>query len=418
MLRKIVLLLVFFIFFGFAEWYTTGSLLEGHTGHVAVKLGNGDVLVIGGNGSKTCQLYDHDSGTWSYTDSLNIGRQDLAAVLLEDGRVMVIGGGVPYNLGHGTCELYDTTTHTWAMTDTLNTTRAYARAVVLNDGRVLVTGGLDIMTLISACEIYDPVTEIWTPTSQQPEPQWGHSICLLDDGRVLSVGGFRDFGMNLAGCHIFDPVAETWTTTNPLNYRRWKLTALLLITDDVLVVGGQNASYFNIPQCELYDVSTGTWTVTDNDIDPGRIGHTCTRLPNPDPRVMLIGGASALSDCEFFHAYAGLWEDTDALVPGRENHSATLLDDGNILVVGGTPSTTDCQIFDPPPYGVSEQKVITTKSNDHATTIFSGPLFLPEGSCCRVLDITGRKVSPGKIEPGIYFIEIDGKITRKVIKVK
>jgi hypothetical protein len=37
---------------------------------------------------------------------------------------------------------------------------------------------------------------------------------------------------------------------------------------------------------------------------------------------------------------------------------------------------------------------------------------------CKVFDITGRVVEPTKIQPGIYFIEVDGKITKKVIKVR
>ena len=51
-------------------------------------------------------------------------------------------------------------------------------------------------------------------------------------------------------------------------------------------------------------------------------------------------------------------------------------------------------------------------------TIFSGPLLLPEGKNCKVVDITGRVVMSDKIKPGIYFIEIDGEITNKVIKVR
>ncbi|MGB3480551.1 MAG: T9SS type A sorting domain-containing protein [bacterium] len=47
-----------------------------------------------------------------------------------------------------------------------------------------------------------------------------------------------------------------------------------------------------------------------------------------------------------------------------------------------------------------------------------GPLLLPEGRNCRVFDITGRAVVPDKKKTGVYFIEIDGKITRKVIKIK
>ncbi|MGB3341728.1 MAG: hypothetical protein WBB37_09645, partial [bacterium] len=58
------------------------------------------------------------------------------------------------------------------------------------------------------------------------------------------------------------------------------------------------------------------------------------------------------------------------------------------------------------------------RSNDNSRTILCGPLVLPKDKNCRVFDITGRVVIPVKIKPGIYFIEIDGKITQKVIKIK
>ena len=51
-------------------------------------------------------------------------------------------------------------------------------------------------------------------------------------------------------------------------------------------------------------------------------------------------------------------------------------------------------------------------------TIFRGPLQLPEGRTCRVYDITGRVVEPSKIQPGIYFIEVDGVVTKKVVKIR
>lgn len=54
----------------------------------------------------------------------------------------------------------------------------------------------------------------------------------------------------------------------------------------------------------------------------------------------------------------------------------------------------------------------------HGATILSGPLLLPENKKCRVFDITGRVVAADKIKPGIYFIEIDGEIAHKVVKVK
>ncbi len=58
------------------------------------------------------------------------------------------------------------------------------------------------------------------------------------------------------------------------------------------------------------------------------------------------------------------------------------------------------------------------RSNDYSRTILRGPLVLPKDKNCRVFDITGRVVAPDKIKPGIYFLEIDGVISHKVIKIK
>ena len=55
---------------------------------------------------------------------------------------------------------------------------------------------------------------------------------------------------------------------------------------------------------------------------------------------------------------------------------------------------------------------------DFGPTIFSGPLLLPEGKTCKVFDITGREVKPHLLGPGIYFIEIEGEIRQKVVKVR
>lgn len=67
--------------------------------------------------------------------------------------------------------------------------------------------------------------------------------------------------------------------------------------------------------------------------------------------------------------------------------------------------------------GIYEDKSIVRK-NVSGVTIFSGPLRLPQGKNCRFFDITGRVVAPDMIQPGIYFVEVDGVITRKVVKVR
>ncbi len=71
------------------------------------------------------------------------------------------------------------------------------------------------------------------------------------------------------------------------------------------------------------------------------------------------------------------------------------------------------------PVGIEEELVIRPAPKiGFGATIFKGSLLLPEGRKCRVFDITGRVVASDKIKPGIYFIEIDGQIIQKVIKIK
>jgi hypothetical protein len=91
---------------------------------------------------------------------------------------------------------------------------------------------------------------------------------------------------------------------------------------------------------------------------------------------------------------------------------------------GGLGDTVSDNVnFDPwlyYPLGIEEQPVTKSIASGRnlAATIFRGPLQLPEGKQYKVFDITGRVVEPDKIQPGIYFIEVDGIVTQKVVKVR
>ena len=68
--------------------------------------------------------------------------------------------------------------------------------------------------------------------------------------------------------------------------------------------------------------------------------------------------------------------------------------------------------------GIQEDKIPIVESNCLRATVFRGPLQLPEGNKCKIFDITGRVVEPNKMKPGIYFIEVDGVVTQKVVKIR
>jgi hypothetical protein len=52
------------------------------------------------------------------------------------------------------------------------------------------------------------------------------------------------------------------------------------------------------------------------------------------------------------------------------------------------------------------------------TSIVSGNIILPAGEACKVIDISGRITNPKTLSLGVYFVEINGLIARKVIKIK
>jgi len=70
-----------------------------------------------------------------------------------------------------------------------------------------------------------------------------------------------------------------------------------------------------------------------------------------------------------------------------------------------------------PEFGI-EEGYSWEKQNDIGATIFSGPFIFSEGVNYKILDITGRQIHTLDPTPGIYFIEVDGEIRQKVIKIR
>lgn len=144
---------------GTGAWTSAGSLAYPVMSHSATRLLAGTVLVAGGcrsyDGAGGCRsdkihekrasLYDPAAGaagTWSLTGALTDGHTDHVALLLGDGDVLVVGGG--YWSGTGTrSERYDPATGAWAAGPrTIDDHGNGAGAVMLQDGTWLVVGGM------------------------------------------------------------------------------------------------------------------------------------------------------------------------------------------------------------------------------------------------------------------------------------
>lgn len=265
----------------------------------------------------------------------------------------------------------------WTPTGNLNVPRGYHTATLLHDGRVLVSGGSDrsdtAVVALDSAELYDPATGVWTLTGSLTQPRVGHKAILLPSGKVLVVGGEPG---PTGAAELYDPDTGAWSATGRLNLPRTDFTATLLANGKVLVVGGDG-----IPTAELYDASTETWSFT-GDLYTSRVSHTAALLQ--DGRVMVVGGAGdQMFDIptpivEVYDPIAGVWSRVHDLAHPREFHTATTLQDGKVLVVGGGAAD---EAFDPITgtwQDVGNQNF--DRSNHTATFLLDGEVLIAGGT--------------------------------------
>jgi N-acetylneuraminic acid mutarotase len=346
------------------KWSLTGDLNTARSGHTATLLPSGKVLVVGGeNGRvkmrqnyrvtlKSAELYDPASGTWSFTGSLNTARQIHTATLLPDGKVLVAGGADFNGIVIGSAELYDPTSGTWSFTGSLNTARDGHTATLLPDGKVLVAGGQslvgddgDSVFDVTSAELYDPATGTWTITGNLNAARYAHAATLLQNGKVLVAGGAAHdfFHPVVSSSELYDLNTGVWSVTGGLNTGRSWYTATILPDGSVLSVGGQTFSGLTVT-AELYNAAAGTWTYTGSLTLTERASHTATLLVNG--QVLVAGGSGQVlvggDGGDFFFASSGIydpgagaWRKTGSLNTDRRGHTATLLQNGNVLVAGG-----------------------------------------------------------------------------------
>jgi WD40 repeat protein len=259
-------------------------------------------------------------------------RNGQTATLLQDGRVLIAGGS-----GDSTAELYDPKTVTFGQTGPMNVARTVgATATLLQDGRVLIAGGSDSSVdqkPLASAELYDPRTDTFGPTGSMARARSGHTATLLQDGRVLLVGGLDSSSGILATAELYDPKTGKFVSTGSMSTGRYTgHTATLLQDGRVLLVGGNASSVQEKPlaAAELYDPETSKF-VSTGPMAEARDGQTATLLL--DGRVLIAGGAD--NTAELYDPKAGVFGPTGSMVESRASHSATLLADGRVLIAGG-----------------------------------------------------------------------------------
>jgi Kelch motif/Galactose oxidase, central domain len=205
----------------------------------------------------------------------------------------------------------------------------------------------------------------WAGADTLATGRYDHTATLLNDGRVLVAGG-NDDGP-LASAQLYDPATSKWSSAASMHFERHGHAAASLPSGKLLVAGGYAPSAEPVSPAtgytrtaEIYDPATDTWMEAAN-MSTGRFQPTMTVLQ--DGRVLVAGGsgdietadgvraAVPLASAEIYDPQTDRWTDVPPMSVPRSLHTATRLPDGEVLVAGGyddaSGELSSAELYDP-----------------------------------------------------------------------
>ncbi len=249
--------------------------------------------------------------------------------------------------------------------------------------------------------IYNLVSGVQYPTS--PKTNTRYSL------RVSNAIG--SYAYKEAAIQVLNAFSEGGLNVDRINH-----TATLLQNGKVLIVGGLSRNNNNklelsnvlLGSAILYDPSTGGYSSTGSLTTP-RSHHTATLLSNG--KVLVTGGVSKIDpnggstlyntmelestkSIELYDPSTGIWNNFGLLMDTRSYHTATLLQNGKVLIVGGgktrgSASLLFSELYDPvtqlstrtgpstPFYGFSQGADPTQSSASlHITLLSNGKVLI------------------------------------------
>jgi WD40 repeat protein len=357
--------------------------------HTATVLPNGLVLIAGGFGTASAELYNPLTRTFTPTGSMNAARAEHTATLLPNGKVLIAAGFDPSGILIASAELYDPASGTFTLTGSMSVARRDATATLLPSGKVLITGGypgpgsLPYPTGTTSAEVYDPATGTFTSAGIMTVARIDHAAVLLPNGKVLIVGGQSDPNTYLSSAETYDPATNTFTASGSMNTARRGLSANVLPSGNVLVTGGFNG-IGTLNTAEIYDPANGTFSFTGTMFSPRQF-HSAVLLASG--QVFLTQGFAPTA--ELYNPVSGTFTQTGSPITSRVADAVVLLPDGSVLDAGGSINgnilVASAEVFfpDQPPFArslfVATGHTVVSRSRQTATALPNGLTLVAGG---------------------------------------
>jgi hypothetical protein len=212
-------------------------------------------------------------------------------------------------------------------------------------------------------------------------PRWFHESQVLPNGKVLVFGGNNGDLLHFIpykSAELYDPATDTWSSTGSMSHERELFASVVLNNGKVLAIGGSSID----TTCEIYDPATGTWTPAAS---MKEMNEKAIKLN--DGRVLAV----SMSTSEIYDPYTNKWQyvDTLSVLQGRD-FSLALLDDGKVLLTGGSNKQTTAELFDPVTnsWRLLPVPLEASEKNHNSVRLTDGRVLLTggDGGFCQIYD--------------------------------
>ena len=190
-----------------------------------------------------------------------------------------------------------------------------------------------------------PLVDIaaWDTATDLPAGVQGPAGTILADGRIMIAGGAKNIVGATADVTFgtISGLTITWVAGTNLPAVRYAPTANTLADGRVLVIGGETTPSNAAQTTTRFATISGntiTWN-TGTALPAARSRHTANLLS--DGRILVMGGSTNGSNAQtttYFGTISGTtitWNTGTALPAARRDHNTTILQDGRVLVTGG-----------------------------------------------------------------------------------
>ena len=305
--------------------------------------------------------------------------------------------------------------------------------LVLSNGNLIAAGGKEVGMQAQSgnfnrtVEIFDPVKDEWAFTGEMKEERMNPVLFKLPDGNVMVVGGLSGARDPLISTEILDSTTGTFSMGPEMNRSHNEMGSVTLNDGRFMVIGG--ASYdeeigFQVAlskETEIFDPETGTWIEAAPMADK-RSNHSALVLNNG--KVIVIGGGKTdgpyLKSIEIYDPDTDTWEYGSEMTKGRVAHTATILSDGRVLVVGGKGKITLAEIYDPDTDTWTLAGETNKPRGDHAAILLNDGSVLVTGGIGYLSEVERfdpntstwnivGSLNTGRIRPAITLLS-DGRV--------